>query len=114
LNSIETLEFLVGIDNAQLKFQAIFDSICSLLTADDTPHLVRTISFKYLLALATVSVIKNKIKLILKFNFFFLQFLKQLENVNDNLFMEHFMLNNILFEAIIHVNLIVMNKKKEV
>ena len=30
---------------------------------------------------------------------------KQVENVNDNLFMEYFMLNNNLFEAIIQVKI---------
>lgn len=80
LNSIETLEFLVGIDNADLKFQTIFYAIYNLLTSDEVSHLIKKISLKYLLSLVT-----------------------QVENVNDNLFMEHFMVNNSLFEAIIQI-----------
>ncbi|CAF0844248.1 unnamed protein product [Brachionus calyciflorus] len=80
LNSIETLEFLIGIEDAELKFQTIFDSIYAILTSDEASHYLKTISLRYLLALAT-----------------------QVENANDNLFMEHFMLNNSLFEAIIQI-----------
>lgn len=80
LNSIETLEFLVGIDNAEAKFETIFYSIYGILTSEDTSQSIKKISLKYLLVLAT-----------------------QVENVNDNLFIEHFMYNNSIFEAIIQV-----------
>ena len=60
--------------------KTIFDSICSIITNDEMPHSIKKISLKYLLTLAT-----------------------QCEAINDNLFIEHFMLNNNLFEAIIHV-----------
>lgn len=80
LNSIETLEFLVGIDNAECKFETIFYSIYGILTSDETAYSIKTIALKYLLALAT-----------------------QVENLNDNLFIEHFMFNNSIFEAIIQL-----------
>lgn len=80
LNSIETLEFLVGIDNAELKFETIFYSIYGILTSEETSNSIKIIALKYLLALAT-----------------------QVENTNDNLFLEHFMFNNSIFEAIIQI-----------
>lgn len=80
LNSIETLEFLFGIDNAEAKFQGIFETIYSILISEDTHHFIKTLALKYLLALVT-----------------------QIENVNDNLFLEYFMQNNGLFEAVIHI-----------
>ena len=63
-----------------LFLKTIFDSIYSILTSEELPNIIKTVAFKYLLALVT-----------------------QIENLNDNLFLEHFMQNNSLFEAIIQV-----------
>ena len=62
LNCIETLEFLVGIDNADLKFQTIFFAVYTMLTGDEVSHLIKKILLKYLLALVTVSCIPNEIE----------------------------------------------------
>jgi hypothetical protein len=64
-----------------LLLKTIFDSIYSILTSEELPNIIKTVAFKYLLALVT-----------------------QIENLNDNLFLEHFMQNNSLFEAIIQVS----------
>ncbi|RNA29751.1 hypothetical protein BpHYR1_047164 [Brachionus plicatilis] len=80
LNSIEALEFLIGIEDAELKFQSIFESIYNVLIGDEMSHYLKTISLKYLLAMAT-----------------------QAENVNDNLFLDYFMINHGLFEAIVQI-----------
>jgi hypothetical protein len=80
LNCIETLEFLVGIDNADLKFQTIFYAVYTLLTNDETSQSIKKLILKYLLSLVS-----------------------QVENINDNLFIEHFILNNSLFEALIQL-----------
>ncbi len=70
-----TCIFLVGIDNAEIKFEAIFYSIYGILTSDEISNSIKVVSLKYLLALATVSIFMD-LAILFIYNFLNLKFQK--------------------------------------
>lgn len=54
LNTYELLNLCIGIDNAETKLQTIFESIYTLLTNETSSSILKEISLKFLLSLATV------------------------------------------------------------